>query len=39
MGTSEKEEFQSISSAGHGMQPKPFFLTTFISHSYLLCVI
>ena len=38
-GTSEKEEFESISLAGHGMKSKPFFLTTFISHPYLLCVI
>ena len=38
MGTFEKEEFESISSAGHGMKSKPFFSTTFISHPYLMYV-
>ena len=37
-GTSEREERESISSAGHEMKSKHFFLT-FISHRYFLCVI
>ena len=39
VGTCEKEELESISSASRGIKSKAFFLTTFILHPYLLCVI